>query len=395
MFVHLHAHSNYSFLDGVPSPRALAERAAHLGMPALALTDHHGLTGAIEFYTTCRDVGVHPILGLEISVNHPWGLGNLILLAKNLEGWGNLCRLSSLLQTAPHRDPARGLPFEPIAQHATGLICLTGGPRGLLDTFIARQQNAHAHTWLRQLAETFPDHLYVELQSHRPADREHVNAVATLAGEHHLPLVATHNVHFLAPEQAPLQRLLASIRQNTPLKTLSPHHIAPETALFATAEELAPRFAAYPEALANTLEIAARLFFAQHDTRTPMFIALLWLIINISCAYWLVGPLGVGGLALASTVAFTVQSAVLLYLNHLRLDGLDWRDLATGAGRILLAAAGMGVVMWGIGRFLTAPLLFLPVAAAVGGLVYLLLHFLLGGREIPTLVALVRRHRRE
>lgn len=144
-----------------------------------------------------------------------------------------------------------------------------------------------------------------------------------------------------------------------------------------------------------TLEIAARLFFAQHDTRTPMFIALLWLIINISCAYWLVGPLGVGGLALASTVAFTVQSAVLLYLNHRRLGGLDWRDLATSAGRILLAAAGMGGVMWGIGRFLTAPLLFLPVAAAVGGLVYLLLHFLLGGREVPTLVALVRRHRRE
>lgn len=140
-----------------------------------------------------------------------------------------------------------------------------------------------------------------------------------------------------------------------------------------------------------TLEIAARLFFAQHDTRTPMFVALGWLVVNVGLAYGLVQSLGVGGLALASTVAFTLQSTVLLILNHRRLGGLLGRELAVSAGRILLAAAGMALVVWGVGLVVDGRFLHLILGTLAGGISYLGLILLLGGREIPDLLRLLRR----
>ena len=154
---------------------------------------------------------------------------------------------------------------------------------------------------------------------------------------------------------------------------------------------LLERGAFTPESTEATLEIAARLFFAQHNTRTPMFVALGWLATNVLLAYLLVGQLGVGGLALASSIAFTLQTAVLLYLNHRRLNGLPWRELGLSFGRTLLATTGMAAVIVVIGRFILQPLPFLLAAGAAGLGAYLLLNLLLGGREIPTLIQLIRR----
>lgn len=140
-----------------------------------------------------------------------------------------------------------------------------------------------------------------------------------------------------------------------------------------------------------TLEIAARLFFAQHDTRTPMFVSLGWLAANVGLAYWLVGPLGIGGLALASTIAFTLQSAVLLYLNHRRLGGLAWRELGLSAGRAILASAGMALVVMGVREMVDGRLPLLVIGAGSGGLAYIALNLLLGGREIPSLIQLIRK----
>ena len=140
-----------------------------------------------------------------------------------------------------------------------------------------------------------------------------------------------------------------------------------------------------------TLEIAARLFFAQHDTRTPMLVALGWLVINVGLAYGLVDSLGVGGLALASTIAFTCQSAVLLLLNHRRLGGLLDRALLISAGRILLAAAGMGLVIRGIGLVVNGRLPFLIIGAGIGLVAYLSLLYLFGGREIRAIFTLLHK----
>jgi putative peptidoglycan lipid II flippase len=139
-----------------------------------------------------------------------------------------------------------------------------------------------------------------------------------------------------------------------------------------------------------TLEIVARLFYARHNTRTPMFVALGWLAINISLAFLLSRTMDIAGLALASTIAFTIQSAVLYLLNRRQLNGLGERELGQTAVRSLLAAGAMALVIIGIGQVITAPFLYLAVAAAAGGLVYFLTAYLLGGREIPELLALLR-----
>lgn len=139
-----------------------------------------------------------------------------------------------------------------------------------------------------------------------------------------------------------------------------------------------------------TLEMVARLFYAQHNTRTPMFAYLGWLAINISVAYWLVDDLGIVGLALASTVAFTALSAALFLLNRRVLGGLDERRLATGALRALLATLVMSGAIWGIGQLISSPILLLGLGGSVGALVYIASHLLLGGPEIPQLVRLLR-----
>lgn len=163
-----------------------------------------------------------------------------------------------------------------------------------------------------------------------------------------------------------------------------------------------------------TLEIVARLFYAQHNTRTPMYASLVWLSVTVILLYLFVDDLGVGGLALATTVGFTVQSTLLLFLNRRALGPLGERDLLASLGRGLAAAGGMSLVILLIERAVAAgrldgvvsllvqasgnlvdaaaaaSLLFVVLGSSAGLVVYLLLNFLLGGRELPRLMRLVR-----
>lgn len=260
----LRVQSSYSFLRGLASPAELVQTAAQQGMEALALTDHHGLTGAIEFYDACRASGIRPILGLEVEVALPAGqaafrngtgvgAGTLALLALDISGWRSLCRLSSLLDS----DQAP-LPFEQLAQENAGLLCLTGGVRGRLADLLASGQTRAALAWLGSLKETFPDRVYVELQQHRPEDSELVAGLVDLAQQARLPVAATHDIHYLKHDQADLQRVLAAIRLIRPLAELPPEAIAPRGAHFLSQAEMARKFMAYPQALAGTQEAAAR-----------------------------------------------------------------------------------------------------------------------------------------
>ncbi len=140
MFVHLHSHSCYSFLEGLPLPAELAHAAASRGMPAMALTDHRSLSGAIEFYDDCHALGIIPILGIELDIAPPLqvisgpggGPGNsIVLLAENMQGWSSLCRLGSLVNAALAANPYEPLSVDDLASNAAGLICLTGGRRSL------------------------------------------------------------------------------------------------------------------------------------------------------------------------------------------------------------------------------------------------------------------------
>ncbi|MBI5348667.1 MAG: DNA polymerase III subunit alpha, partial [Chloroflexi bacterium] len=246
MFTHLHVHSHYSFLEGVASPADLVSAAVLNGMGALALTDHNALTGAIEFYDACQAKGVKPILGLELTTSTPFGVDVLTLLAMNMNGWGNLCRLSSILQTDPKHDPSRGLPLDIVAQHSSDLICLVGG------ALIGRESDDVAAQYLQQLKTFFADRLYVELQ--QPL----VSQLATLAHKIFLPIVATHNIYYLTADQADLQHTLTAIRLNKPRGDLSSDEIAPPDSHFLSANEMSTHFNDHPAALAATAEIAER-----------------------------------------------------------------------------------------------------------------------------------------
>ena len=254
MFVHLRTHSYFSFLEGVPSPAELARAAAEAGMPAVGLTDHHGLTGALPFTTACREAGVRPIYGVELAVNDPPASGRLVFLAKDLEGWGSLCRLSTLAQTEPHRDPGRGIPFDSLADHTAGLICLTGGRRGL-DSGLPEDRRL---ALLGRLADLFPGSLYVELHLHDPAARPAVDRLAALARRTGLPVAATNDVHFIRPTDRRLHRLLTAIRTGVRLAAVPESLLAPAGAHFTSVAEMAARFADYPDALEAAAEVADR-----------------------------------------------------------------------------------------------------------------------------------------
>ena len=171
MFVHLTTHSAYSLQEGVLLPVELVQAAQAASMTALGLTDHRLLSGSVEFAIACKRAGVQPVQGSEIDLE----TGKLSLLATSPEGWSNLCRLSSAL--ALRSDPEAACSLDLLASHSKDLILLSG-----------LQGDFSGHR-LHQLAEIFPDRLYL-------AVREPSNALplSDLAGKLHLPRVGAHPV---------------------------------------------------------------------------------------------------------------------------------------------------------------------------------------------------------
>lgn len=257
-FIHLHTHSYYSFLRGLSSPRELANAAAGMGMTALGLTDHHSLSGAVEFQDACVQTGIKPIIGLEVEIALPPNMGTsetgiLTLLAMDMVGWRSLCRISSSL--TGDNDV---LPFDRLAQETNGLLCLTGGRRGALARLVASNQQELAKNWTSQLNEIFKGCIYVELQNQSAEDLELCVSLTTTAHRMHLPTVATHDVHYLAAEQAHLQQVVTAIRLIRPLKELDPSSSAPPQAEFISPQGMVERMPDFPQALEATQEIASR-----------------------------------------------------------------------------------------------------------------------------------------
>ena len=258
MFTHLHTHSYYSFLRGLASPAELTQAAVQNGMQSLALTDYRLLTGALEFYAACKSSGIQPILGLEMEVLPPNGFsitspGILVFLAMDMTGWSNLCRMSSLLS-----EENSELTFEQLSNNTDGLICLSGGKRGLLNNLLTAGLRRSAADWLARLGELFPKRLYIEMQDHSVDDKDHWAGIVSIARSMKLPILASHDIHYIHPEQAPLQRTLAAIRLIRPLSELPSEALAPLLAYFKTPAEMSSAFADYPEALAASEEIASR-----------------------------------------------------------------------------------------------------------------------------------------
>jgi error-prone DNA polymerase len=270
-YVELHCHSAYSFLDGASSPAELAATAAAHGHDALAVTDHDGLWGAMEFAHACKGVGVRPITGAEITVEDPApdrDPFHLTLLVEEAVGYRNLCRLLTEAHrgTRPSRDREPLPPtvtLENVERLAGGLVCLSGCAReGALAGRWDRERN-EAEALGRRLRSAFGcDRFRVELQ--RPLwrrDRGRNRWLAALAERLGVACVATGDVHAHEPARVALQDALVAVRLRATLEETEPERRGNAASVMLPEEEVATRFADHPEAVAESGRLAERLRF--------------------------------------------------------------------------------------------------------------------------------------
>ncbi|MGZ8695255.1 MAG: DNA polymerase III subunit alpha, partial [Gaiellaceae bacterium] len=263
---HLHVHSEYSLLDGACRIDELAERAASFGQPALGLTDHGVMNGAVELYKATRKHGIKPIVGLEayfvddrraregkVERNH------LTLLAETGAGLRNLVKLSSagFLEGLYRGKP--GVDLELLARHSEGVICLTGCLAARTSQRIVQGKAQQARAHLDELVQAFgPEQVYFEVQRNGLAEQEQVNeAIRGFAVEMGRPLVATADVHDLRKEDFTHHAALLCVQTKS---TLAQPKMSFDTNEFflKSPVEMATAFADMPQALASSLEIAER-----------------------------------------------------------------------------------------------------------------------------------------
>ncbi|MGA0121772.1 MAG: DNA polymerase III subunit alpha [Gaiellales bacterium] len=262
-YAELHCHSACSFLDGASQPEEIVDRAVHLGLDALALTDHDNLCAALPFAQLARAAGLRPITGCEVTVVDASGPMHLVLLTEDRAGHANLCRLITIAHAGTR--PERGGPLPPraplaqVLEHAAGLTCLTGCPThgalAAIDPAVARRRRD-------LLLEAFGERLAVELQ--RPL-RQGAEAVLrrllALAGERNLPVVATNDAHIHLRRRGPLQDALVAIRTGTPLDAGTTHLRGNREHVLKGPAEMRRLFSDLPAALHETLVIAERCRF--------------------------------------------------------------------------------------------------------------------------------------
>ena len=255
----LHLHSCWSLLDGASSPDEIVLRARDLGYEALALTDHDGLYGSMEFAQTAKAFGIKPITGAEITLENGY---HLTLLAETTEGYNNLSRLISTAHLSGERkDPH--LSLEALAQHTRGLIALTGCKRGEVPALVAAGDLAGAEeALLRYVAWFGRENVYVELQQNLAhGDTERCRRLVEMAQAHGLRYVATNDVHYHERDRHRLQDVMVAIRNRTTLE--ASHQLRRENSEYylKSPAEMAELFAAWPEALAEASRIAERCTF--------------------------------------------------------------------------------------------------------------------------------------
>ena len=256
-YVELHAKSFFSFGLGASHVHELLAQAAEFGMPALALTDTN-LCGALEFARRAHSLDIQPISGGELTLRDG---ARLTLLAKTREGYANLSRLLTLANAANRREPV--LDPEYLADHADGLVLLSGGRNGPLSRLVQAGRQAEARELLGCYRDRFgADSVYVELQRNfLSGDGERNSALIQLAREVGALLVASNDVHYHAPERYRLQHALVAAKHNTTLDQALPHihpnhhlHLKPQA-------QMAELFSDCPEALRNSQRIAEQCEF--------------------------------------------------------------------------------------------------------------------------------------
>ena len=270
-FVHLHTHSEYSLLDGLGKLDLLIDRAKTLGMDALAVTDHGAMYGSFKFYLKAKAAGIKPIVGVETYVarrsrfdkegkidTDPY---HLILLAKNETGYKNLMKLVTQAHLTGYYYKPR-IDWELLQHHHEGLICMSGCLAGQLSSLLRDGQEKEAEQVAKDYSELFgSDHYYIEIQKHPhiPLQDETNEKLIALSRKLGLPLVATNDIHYVDASDAEAQEILLCVQtQRTMLEKGRPLSMLDSPDFYMRSqEEMKGLFIQYPEAIENTVKIAA------------------------------------------------------------------------------------------------------------------------------------------
>jgi DNA polymerase-3 subunit alpha len=264
-FIHLHVHTQYSLLDGAVRLKDLLARVQALEMPAVAMTDHGSLFGAVDFYEKARAAGIKPLLGCELYVapgsrHDKKGKGDthhLLVLAENNQGYQNLIQLVT-------RANLEGFYYRPrvdkelLRELNAGLIALSSCLHGEVARHVLSNDPKAAEASAREYAEIFPGRFYLEVQANDLPEQLKVNAAfLESAPRWGLPVVATNDVHYLKPQDAKAHDVLLCIQTGKTVNTSGRMQFSTDQLYFKTPEEMARAFP-YPEILAASGEIASR-----------------------------------------------------------------------------------------------------------------------------------------
>ncbi len=274
-FVHLHVHTQYSLLDGANKISDLIQKVKAANMPAIAMTDHGNLFGAVEFYRRALAAGVQPIIGCEMYVApghrterkaragdaESAGNHHLILLVMNEEGYRNLCRLVTLSYKEGFYYKPR-IDKELLREWNRGLIALSGCLASEVNEAIAAGSIDRARAVMEEYRAMFDGRYYVEIQDNHLPEQERANVeLVRLARELSLPIVATNDCHYLTPEDAPAHDVLLCIQTGKTLSDPNRWRFGTNQLYVKDPTEMARAFPDVPEAVSNTLEVARRCQF--------------------------------------------------------------------------------------------------------------------------------------
>ena len=279
-FVHLHCHTDYSLLDGACEISQLMKVVAEQKMPAIAMTDHGNLFGAVEFYTQARENGVHPVIGCEVYVAQQ-GIGvknesnrynHLVLLCENQEGYRNLIQLVS----TGYLD---GFYYKPridkdlLSRHSKGLIALSACLRGDINETLLQDRYEDARRIAYEYTDLFgPKNFFLELQDHGlEPDAKVMPLVHRLASDTGIPLVATNDSHYLRKTDARAHEILLCIQTGKSMSDLNRMRFEQEAFYIKTREEMMALCGEVEHALDRTYDIAQRCQLKLEKVAEPCF----------------------------------------------------------------------------------------------------------------------------
>lgn len=267
-FTHLHVHTQYSLLDGSAKIKELVPRAKELGMDALAITDHGAMYGVIEFYKTCKQNGIKPIIGCEVyvapgsrydreAVKGENRYYHLVLLAKNNEGYHNLCKIVTRGYTEGYYYKPR-VDMEVLEQYHEGIIALSACLAGEVATYLRQNQYEKAkEAAQRHLAIFGEGNYYLEMQDHGIADQRTVNmGVMRLSKETGIPMVATNDSHYIKAEDWEAHDILLCIQTGKTVEDTDRMRYEGGQYYLKSPEEMEALFPYAKEAIENTNKIA-------------------------------------------------------------------------------------------------------------------------------------------